>query len=96
MRTLNGHCQTAADIPHFEEHLFKKDNYEMSQGEYSRLRNVLDQSREDVIQMASIYDDKTEAAANERKAWEDFIKKVEKHLFFIKNLLNLQFEKSAE
>ena len=28
--------------------------------------------------------------------WEDFIKKVEKHWFFIKNLLNLQFEKSAE
>lgn len=91
MRTLNGHCQTAADIPHFEEHLFKKDNYEMSQGEYSRLRNVLDQSREDVIQMASIYDDKTEAAANERKAWEDFIKN--RTAWQNANNLKKQFEK---
>lgn len=91
MRTLYGHCQTAAGIPHFEEHLFKKDNYEMSQGEYSRLCNVLDQSCEDVRQMGSIYDDKTEAAANERKVWEDFIKN--RTAWQNANNLKKQFEK---
>ena len=63
----------------------------MSQGEYSRLCNVLDQSCEDVIQMGSIYDDKTEAAANERKAWEDFIKN--RTAWQNANNLKKQFEK---
>lgn len=71
MRTLYGHCATASRIPHFEEHLFRKDNYEMSQEEYRRLCNVLDQSCSDVDRMASIYDEKTNSAGIVQQAWLD-------------------------
>lgn len=69
MKTLYGHCNTAAGIPHYEEHLFRKDNYEMSQEEYSRLCNVLDQSCSDVERMGSIYDEKTNSAFTMQQTW---------------------------
>lgn len=69
MKTLYSHCNTAAGIPHYEEHLFRKDNYEMSQEEYSRLCNVLDQSCTDVERMGSIYDEKTNSAFTMQQTW---------------------------
>lgn len=69
MKTLYSHCNTAAGIPHYEEHLFRKDNYEMSQEEYSRLCNVLDQSYTDVECMGSIYDEKTNSAFTMQQTW---------------------------
>ncbi len=71
MRTLYSNCNTAANIPHFEEHLFRKDNYEMSQEEYSRLCSVLDSSVNDVERMGSIYDKKTESAHEVQQCWSD-------------------------
>lgn len=71
MRTLYSNCNTAASIPHYEEHLFRKDNYEMSQEEYSRLCNVLDSSVNDVERMGSIYDKKTESAHEVQQCWSD-------------------------
>lgn len=71
MRTLYSNCNTAASIPHYEEHLFRKDNYEMSQEEYSRLCNVLDSSINDVERMGSIYDKKTESAHEVQQSWSD-------------------------
>ena len=71
MRTLYSNCNTAASIPHYEEHLFRKDNYEMSQEEYSRLCNVLDSSINDVERMGSIYDKKTESAHEVQQCWSD-------------------------
>lgn len=38
---LHDNCQKAVDIPHFEEHLFRKDNFEMSKEEYNKLEAVL-------------------------------------------------------
>jgi hypothetical protein len=72
MRTLYSNCNTAANIPHFEEHLFRKDNYEMSQEEYHRLCSVLDSSVNDVERMGSIYDKKTESAHEVQQCWSDF------------------------
>lgn len=69
MKTLYGHCNTAAGIPHYEEHLLRKDNYEMSQAEYSRLCNVLDQSCSGVERMGSIYDEKTNSAFTMQQTW---------------------------
>lgn len=69
MKTLYNHCNTAAEIPHYEEHLFREDNYEMNQAEYRRLCNVLDQSCTDVEQMGSIYDEKTDSAFTVQKTW---------------------------
>lgn len=71
MKTLYNHCNTAAEIPHYEEHLFRKDNYEMNQEEYRRLCNVLDQSCTDVEQMGSIYDEKTNSAFTVQKTWSN-------------------------
>ena len=71
MRTLYSNCNTAVSIPHFEEHLFRKDNYEMSQEEYDWLRNVLDSSVNDVERMGSIYDKKTESAHEVQQCWSD-------------------------
>lgn len=71
MRTLYSNCNTAVSIPHFEEHLFRKDNYEMSQEEYDWLRNVLDSSVNDVECMGSIYDKKTESAHEVQQCWSD-------------------------
>lgn len=72
METLSDHCSTAAEIPHYEEHIFRKDNYEMSQEEYSSLRNVLEQSISDVECMGSIYAKKTDSAFIMQQTWSDF------------------------
>ena len=71
MRTLYSHCNTAAGIPHYEEHLFRKDNYEMSQEEYHSLCSILDSSVQDVERMGSIYDKKTESAQTVQQSWSD-------------------------
>ena len=71
MRTLYSNCNTAVSIPHFEEHLFRQDNYEMSKEEYEWLREVLDSSINDVESMGSIYDKKTESAHIVQQCWSD-------------------------
>ena len=71
MRSLYSNCNTAVSIPHFEEHLFRKDNFEMSKEEYDWLRNVLDSSVNDVERMGSIYDKKTESAHEVQQCWSD-------------------------
>lgn len=69
MNTLYGHCNTAAGIPHFEEHWFKKDNYEMSQFEYSKLCNILEASCSDVERMGGLFDEMTDAASTMQQLW---------------------------
>lgn len=41
INNLYNDCKTVAGIPQFEEHLFRKDNYEMSQYDYDRMINLL-------------------------------------------------------
>lgn len=72
IKTLYNHCNTAAGIPHFEGHLFRKDNYEMSQAEYNKLCNVLDQSCTDVERMGHIYEQKTNSAYTIQQTWSAF------------------------
>ncbi len=69
MRDLYERCNVAVSIPHFEEHLFRKDNYEMSQEEFSRLQNVLENVCSDVENMARIYDEKTDSAYTVQQNW---------------------------
>ena len=71
MNTLDVHCETVADIPHQANHWFRKDNYEMSQEEYSRLRDILVQVCSDVERMGSIYDEKTNSASMMQQTWSD-------------------------
>ncbi|MCQ2336072.1 MAG: dynamin family protein [Paludibacteraceae bacterium] len=86
-------CENAVNIPHFESHLFRKDNYEMSQQEYSQLENILtddvptecnklatlfDESNEIVDKMNDLYNNKFEAEQSLRKL-NDIIKKFKKY-----------------
>lgn len=42
IRTICQNCETARGIPHWEEHFFSSDRYEMSAGEGSQLISLLD------------------------------------------------------
>lgn len=82
-------CDRAANIPHFETHVFRKDNYEMSQEEYSQLNNILEdvvptkcqklatlfnESNAIVDEMNESYNSKLEAEQSLRKLNEVFEK----------------------
>lgn len=41
INALYNNCEAAAGIPHYNERIFSKDDYRMSQEEYSRLVNIL-------------------------------------------------------
>lgn len=73
LNRLGSNCEKAADIPHFEEHLFRKDNYEMSQDEYGNLIDVLNEiCQEDCSKLASIYDEQSEEVGKLNDAWSAY------------------------
>ena len=63
-------CENVASIPRFSEHLFRKDNYEMSQDEYSRMINLLnkivDKRCDD---LCSLYNQQMEVRGEIEEAW---------------------------
>lgn len=67
---LNDDCENVASIPQFSEHLFRKDNYEMSQDEYSRMINLLhkivDKRCDD---LCSLYNQQMEVRGEIEEAW---------------------------
>lgn len=76
---LNDHCVTVSNIPHFEEHLFRKDNYEMSQEEFSRLVNLLQRiSEEDCDALCDLYDQQMSTSGELQEAWNDHAREREK------------------
>ena len=73
MQELRDDCERASEIPHFEEHLFRKDNYEMSKEEYGDLCDVLQEICDNDCQnLASIYDDYGDEVANLNDAWNRY------------------------
>lgn len=42
LSNLHKDCVAVSNVPHFETHIFSKDNYEMSQGEYQRMCSLLE------------------------------------------------------
>lgn len=63
-------CQSVASIPQYEEHLFRKDNYEMSQYDYARMKNLLDTicgTRCDTL--CNLYDSMNETSSELENAW---------------------------
>jgi len=58
-------CNEAASIPHFEEHLFRKDGYEMSISQYSRLQDLMNWVTTENIQ------DFNKIVQNQKTARED-------------------------
>lgn len=77
MGNLAEDCETAAGIPHFEEHLFRKDNYEMSQEEYGNLVDVLQQiCGEDCDSLANLYNAHHEETEKLNDAWHEYAAKT--------------------
>jgi len=69
INSLQDLWQNAVDIPHFEKHLFKKDNYEMSQSEYSELCNIPNKSIDEVKKMSQTSDDMITSGVEIQKTW---------------------------
>lgn len=69
---LNDHCVTVYNIPHFEEHLFRKDNFEMSQEEYSRMGDFLQTiCKGDCDALCDLYNQQMETRGELQEAWND-------------------------
>ena len=67
---LNDHCVTVYNIPHFEEHLFRKDNFEMSQEEYSRMGDLLQTiCKGDSDALCDLYNQQMETRGELQEAW---------------------------
>lgn len=70
IRNLSNDCETVAGIPHFEEHLFRKDGYEMSIYDYNRMTGLLQTicgTRCDAL--CDLYNQQMEARGELEQAW---------------------------
>ena len=73
MQELGDDCVRASEIPHYEEHIFRKDNYEMSQEEYGQLCEVLQEICEnDCENIATIYQEYGNAVEQLNDAWHHY------------------------
>ena len=74
IQRLVNNCQTAAEIPHYETHLFSSDKYEMSEDEYNRLVAVLNTICDNRIQeLCSLYNEQMNAQREAQQAYSDYI-----------------------
>lgn len=67
-------CNEAAGIPHWEEHFFSSDRYEMDANEGSHLIELLEEiatTRSNVL--AEIYNEEMSAVAEEQQAYSDLV-----------------------
>ena len=76
-RAINNLCvfaQEAAGIPHFENHLFRKDGYELTQEENRRLEYLLKDriSNYSPKYLRNLYRDQMEVRSNLEKAWQEY------------------------
>lgn len=72
IKNLNDHCETVFNIPHYEVHLFRKDNYEMTQLEYTRMTNLLQIiCEEDSKKLCDLYNQQMDKRAELQEAWND-------------------------
>lgn len=70
IKNLSNDCVTVAGIPHFEEHLFRKDGYEMSIADYNTMTRLLEKicsTRCD--DLCNLYNEQMEARGNLEQAW---------------------------
>lgn len=112
-RYVNAHnqmfhaCERAVNIPHFETHVFRKDNYEMSEQEYNQLYNILndiattksqglaelfDESNQIVDEMSDSYNRKVEDEQSLRKL-KNIIDKFSKYNLAYKKAMGISNSK---
>lgn len=71
---LRSNCESAAEIPHYETHLFSSDKYEMSEVEYNSLVSVLDTICDDrVSELCQLYDEQMDAQREAQQAYSNYI-----------------------
>lgn len=51
---LESDCRRAAEIPHWEEHMFRKDRFEMSAEEGEELGNILEKFNWTILELSEI------------------------------------------
>lgn len=74
MESLWNSCNEAAGIPHWKEHFFSSDRYEMNKTEGTRLIELLEEiatTRSNAI--ADIYNEEMLAVAEEQQAYSDLV-----------------------
>lgn len=71
LKNIQDNCEEAVEIPHFEEHLFRKDNYEMSQDEYAYLNNVLGDTYTKANDVCDLCEERIKMEHETQQAWSD-------------------------
>lgn len=75
IQVLGKDCVIASEIPHYRNHFFRKDNYEMSQEEYCQLCNVLEKiATKDCNTLSAIYENYGGAVEKLNDAWHNYSK----------------------
>jgi tRNA U34 5-carboxymethylaminomethyl modifying GTPase MnmE/TrmE len=70
MKELKEACEDAQNIPHWETYTFRKDRYEMSDGEYKKMSELLqDISTEKIPNLYEISDERQENKEQLQSAW---------------------------
>lgn len=73
MGALREDCVSASEIPHWEEHLFSKDRYEMSADEYDQMCDYLSTIAETRCNnLENLYNSQMEVKANLSDAYNDY------------------------
>ena len=74
MNDLWNACNEAAGIPHWEEHFFSSDRYEMSAEEGSHLINLLEEiATNRANHLADVYNEEMQAIAEQQQAYSDLV-----------------------
>lgn len=67
-------CNEAAGIPHWEEHFFSSDRYEMNAEEGSRLINLLEEiATKRANRLSEVYNEEMQAIAETQQAYSDLV-----------------------
>lgn len=75
--SVGNQCVEAANIPHFEEHLFRKDGYEMSIADYNRMTKILnDLCSTQMKNFRDLYNEQMKKRQELQSKWEEYLKMV--------------------
>lgn len=91
LKDIQENCETAKSIPNFEEHWYKKDNYEMSQYEYGQLKFTLESASSQAEYANDGFKNRIDLAENVQQAWTNYCNA--QNAWQRVNELNKQFQK---
>lgn len=78
IKELTNDCEHVAGIPQYEEHWYKKDNYEMSQEDFDRMIHLLEKiSTSDCDKLCNLYNKMKETSEKTGQAYENWANEKE-------------------